>query len=514
MISRRSFLQAGAAVALGGAGMGTAGDGLVRAAPATAARSRSGTWDRLRQALHGDLVRPGDKNYDLARQLALASFDRIRPQGVAYCADARDVQTCLRFVQDNSLPLAVRSGGHNFGGWSTGEGLVLDVSRLNHVRAGRGTVTLGTGAQAIDTLAALERRNVQVAAGICPTVCPGGFIQGGGVGWHTRKFGMACDLLVSAQVVLADGRVVRCSAESEPDLFWALRGGTGGNFGVVTEFEVRHIPMPRLTNYNVAWTWDDAIKVIPAYQQWIIDGPDDLGANMTVQLNDAAPGKVPLVYVWGAWLGEPGELKRHLDALVAAVGRRPTGRTAETLPYGKAMRQVWDCADKTDEQCHRVGYNPEAVLPRFGYGVDRGRLTDRAMPEPAVAEALAVFDSDRRPGQYRYLTFFAFGGRANRVPRTATAYVHRTSQYYIGFTAGLPGGSPGEEDRLAAEDWGARGFALADRNSNGETFQNFPDPRISDWRAAYYAENYPRLVEVKRRYDPHGLFRYAQAIGR
>lgn len=170
-------------------------------------------------------------------------------------------------------------------------------------------------------------------------------------------------------------------------------------------------------------------------------------------------------------------------------------------------------ADKTPEQRHWVGHNPEAMIPRQHYSVDRSRMIEQEMPSSGIDEMLTVFDGDRRAGQVRLLSFFALGGQVNRVPRTATAYVHRDTQYYLAYWLGLDHDMPDDEDRAAAEAWADEGFDVIDRYSSGESYQNFIDPRLENWQQAYYAENYPRLVAAKRRYDPHGFFRFAQSIG-
>jgi FAD/FMN-containing dehydrogenase len=345
---------------------------------------------------------------------------------------------------------------------------------------------------------------------MCPTVSAGGFVSGGGFGWLTRRYGMASDHVLAAQVVLADGRVVRCSESVEPDLFWALRGAGGGNFGVITEYEMRPRRVPSIVSFHLRWPWDAAQAVIDAWQRWVIDGPDDLGSALSVT---AAGGDPATVDVAGAWLGDPATLERHLDELVGEAGCRPEIRTVQQDSYLDTMMAAFGLAGTTAAQRQWAGQNPDAVIPRQHFAVDRSVLVDRPIPLPGIGEVLAAFEREPRPGQVRLLSFFALGGQVNRVPRTASAYVHRDAQFYLAFWVGLDRDLPAEGDRHAAQAWANDGFAVIDRYSGGEAYQNFIDPALSGWREAYYGENYARLAEVKRTYDPHGFFRFAQSIG-
>ncbi|MEV6800341.1 FAD-binding protein [Micromonospora rifamycinica] len=506
-MSRRFVLKAAAtgvaSVALGG----------VMSPLVWAASTSTVPWSVLRACLDGDLVLPADPGYDQAKQLAGAQYDGISPQAVAFCTSADDVRTCVLFAQDNDLPVALRSGGHSPGGFSTGTGLVVDVSRMNSVSVGTGTVTIGAGVQQVDALAALAPQGLALAGGLCPTVGAAGFIQGGGFGWLTRRYGMACDHLVSAQVVLANGCVVTCSEQEESDLFWAIRGGCGGNFGVVTSFEVTPIQITRLVNFTLTWPGANAGDVLAAWQDWMIDGPVELGSGISIQTADAAPGFVPQVIMFGAWQGTTASLDVLLDALVTAVGAAPSTRTVQDLTYRDAMMQRYNCSDKTVEQCHRVGTSPAAVLPRFNYLAERGRMFSAAIPATGISAIMAAYAADPVAGHSRAIHVAGFGGEANAVARTATAYVHRDAEFTLSFSDGLPTSTPSASDQAVTLDWVGNGFTALDPYSNGETYQNFTDKYLDSWRSAYYAENYPRLVTVKQSYDPHRFFTYAQAVG-
>ncbi|MGO4753040.1 FAD-binding oxidoreductase, partial [Streptomyces sp. 2MCAF27] len=232
MATRRQILRGGAA----GLALAAAAPVL---GPVTSAVADASTadWSGLRKRLGGDLVLPSDSGYAQAKQVYFSMYDSSSPAAVAYCESTADVRLCLAFAQHHDLPAVPRSGGHSFGGYSTTPGLVIDVSRLRSITPGDTTTALGPGVQTVDALAALAPYGQALASGLHGSVAAGGFVHGGGIGWQTRSFGVACDALVSAEVVLADGRTVICSADEHPDLFWALRGGGGGNFGIVTRYE-------------------------------------------------------------------------------------------------------------------------------------------------------------------------------------------------------------------------------------------------------------------------------------
>jgi FAD/FMN-containing dehydrogenase len=477
------------------------------------ARAADPPWDELRKQLTGELVLPADVRYEQAKQLAFAQYDSINPAAVAYCASAQDVCACLQFAQHHGVLVTPRAGGHSHTGYSTSTGLIIDVSRLSSVEVGTSTVSVGGGIKQVDAVAALEGTGLVLPGGMHPTVSAGGFLQGGGYGLLTRSAGMACDHIKSAEVVLADGRIVRCSADSEPDLFWAIRGGGGGNFGIVTEYELVPEQLTRMVNFTLSWPSAAAAAVLAAWPAWVVDSPRELGTSLTIGFADAAPGAEPVVSVTGGWTGAVAGLDQSLDALAALVGQPPATRSVEELSYRDAMMHWYGCSDKTVAQCHRVGDTPDAVLPRGAYLRTRNRLFREPLPASGVDEILAAFDADRKAGHRRALNGAAFGGQANEPSRTSTAYVHRDSEYMLVLANALATPTPAPEEQAAAEAWVDNGFAAWEPYANGESYQNIPDPVLTDWRSAYYGENYARLADVKHRYDPDSVFRFAQAVG-
>lgn len=505
MVNRRSFLVgAGGAAAL--AATGLSGSAVARAAPGVG-------WDRLGRYLAGRLVLPSDAGYSTAKQLYLAQFDDVFPQAIAYCASPWDVSLCLRFAEWHGVPVAVRSGGNCAGGYSTKpDSLVIDVSGLNDIAVGRGGVRMGPGAQLVDITDTLGSRGLAIADGYCPTVAAGGFLQGGGVGPFTRHMGVATDSVTSAQVVLADGRLVTASPYEHPDLFWALRGGGGGNFGVVTSYEITPTPLGLLDTTTLFWPYDQAVELFDGWSQWQADVPWSIGSALLITLLDAAEGNVPVVSLFMGSADTSGVLDREVQRLISLVGRPPVQQRPVRAPYQKIMMGFYVCDDKTVEQCHRTGTVPGAQLPRMEYGIWRSRLFSDPIPHEGWTKVVEVFDTERQAGQMRQLQVVTMGGKANTVPRGATAFVHRDTIFSAAFLASNATGPVPQEAVASAEHFADAGFNVIDPYSNGETYLNFYDPRLKDWKGGYYAENYPKLTRVKHAYDPYDRFNFAQSV--
>jgi FAD/FMN-containing dehydrogenase len=504
VISRRTLLSAGTA----------AGLALVPAAPVAAEGSATTPWSQLASKLSGKLVLPTDPYYTVARQVELGQFDSVNPQAVAYCTSAADVSVCVRFAQDNGVRTAVRSGGHNYGGWSTTPGMIIDVSRLNAVTVqSASSVEIGPGAQNVNILNALAPHHLVVSEGGCPTVCAGGFLQGGGFGFLTRPTGMACDAMTSAQVVLADGRVVTTSEKQNPDLFWAIRGGGGGNFGIVTKFTVTPHSGDQMAISNLIFPYDRMADVLDGVARWLVDAPRTIGGGAYVVQPDAAPGSVPQANVFLASRGTPTELAGEAARLLALTGA-PLQRQDGVMTYQQLMMMIFGCATLTEAQCQRSEKTPEGTLSRPAYGLERTRMGSEPYSASGWADVMTAFDANRRAGQARYLDFHFFGGAANDLSRTATAYVHRDSLFSVNYRVLI--NDPAQvtdEAKAVANTWIDNGFATIDPLSNGETYQNWMDPSLTDWKTSYYAENYARLSRIKAKYDPNRFFCFPQSIG-
>jgi FAD/FMN-containing dehydrogenase len=478
-------------------------------------------WDALdRELSTRKLVRPGDPGYGTAKLLFDPKFDSISPAGIAYCAVPGDVSACLAFARKFELKVAARSGGHSYGGWSTTSGLVIDVSRMSRVKvnAAAGTAAVGAGTLLIDLYDQLAAHGLAVPGGSCPTVGVAGLALGGGVGVVGRKFGLTCDNVVGVQIVTADGVVHDTSAGSDPDLFWACRGGGGGSFGVVTSFTLRTHPVPDLVLFYLQWPWSAAASVIDAWQRWAPAAPDDLWSNLHLA---AGPGITPQLSVGGTYAGSVSGAQSLLSKLYAAAGSAPPGPFVQSEGYLTTMLVEAGCSSLSVAQCHLPSQNPAGQLgrpPEYAKSDFYTKPLSAAGISTLLAQVEKMQQVNGASGASGGVAFDAFGGAINRVSPAATAFAHRDAlflaQYSTGWTPppGHPDAGKGTapvENQLA---W-LRSFHAAMRPfASGQAYQNYADPDLADWQRAYYGANYPRLQRVKAAVDPADVFRFPQSI--
>ncbi|MCH0566129.1 MULTISPECIES: FAD-binding oxidoreductase [unclassified Streptomyces] len=465
-------------------------------------------WTALAGDLDGTLVRPGDADWQSARQLYNTRFDSLRPAAVAYVAHADDIRTTLTHARAHGVAVSIRNGGHSYAGWSSGDGrLVIDVSRLDTVRASGATAVVGAGAKLIDVYRALAAKGATIPAGSCPTVGVSGLALGGGHGVVSRAYGLTCDSLTGATLVTADGTRLTADATDHTDLFWALRGAGNGNFGVVTELRFRTHPAPQAVTAYLSWPWSRAAAVLEAWQEWGPSQPDEIWS--ALHLANYTAG-TPTVTVSAFSLGTYGELQNAVDRLASRVGANAASVSLRRRSYEEAMEIYAGCSAFTDDdQCHlpgpTPGRSPQGALHRETY-TGRSDLFDRSVPATGVRALLAQVKNVRGGSGTVMLT--ALGGEVNRVPPTATAFVHRRSRMLAQYIASWHAGTDG----TAARSWLTAAHDAMRPYASGAAYQNYTDPTLKDWRTAYYGAAATRLTQVKRQYDPDRVFSYPQAL--
>ncbi|WP_424536967.1 FAD-binding oxidoreductase [Sphaerisporangium viridialbum] len=505
-LDRRSFLRGSAIAATvvaggcvdTGAAARTATGTLVGTAAGMTARTgpSPSDWTSLGRGLAGRLIRPGDAAYDAARRLYNPSFDGIRPAAVAYCANPSDVAECLAFARRLRVPVTSRSGGHSYAGWSSGTGLVVDVSRMNGVRATSGRAVVGAGAQLVDVYDRLASHGVSIPGGSCPTVGIAGLTLGGGIGVVARKYGLTCDALESLQIVTADGRVLTCDADHEPELYWASRGGGGGNFGVAVSFTFRTHATRDVTLFFLHWPWSRARKAVAAWQAWAPHEPDAMWSNLHLTQDPALD-----LQIGGLYLGSRADCERRLEPLIAKIGAQPSTRYVTQTSYRNAMMIEAGCSTRTVSQCHRPGSLPgqtaDGRFPRDAFSA-KSHMAYRPLSASGIG---ALVEQTARPGRHAVL-LDALGGAVGRVRPGATAFPHRTALFSVQYYAHMAG----------AATWLRGAHAAMAPHFGDHAYVNYIDPALPAWRQAYYGANAGRLAKVKAAYDPGRLFRFPQAI--
>ncbi|MBC9728116.1 FAD-binding oxidoreductase [Streptomyces sp. TRM68367] len=466
------------------------------------------TWSGLARDLDGSLIRPGDAHWNTARQLYNTRFDALRPAAVAYVAHPDDIRTALSYARTHGIRVSIRNGGHSYAGWSSGNGrLILDVSRLNRIRASAGSAVVGAGAKLIDVYRAVTAKGVTIPAGSCPTVGVCGLTLGGGHGVASRAYGLTCDSLTQATLVTADGKLVTANAQENKDLFWALRGAGNGNFGVVTELQFRTHPAPQGVSAYVTWSWAKAAAVIRAWQEWGPEQPDEIWSSLYFA---NASGGTPTVTVSAFSLGTYGELQDALDRLADRIGGRPVNVSLRRRSYEESMEVFAGCsAFATDAQCHlpgaTPGRSPQGALGRETYAA-RSDFFDRSLSAAGIRTLLSQIRGVRGGSGTIQLT--ALGGAVNRVSPTATAFVHRRSRMLAQYIASWRAGTSG----TTAQSWLTSAHKAMRPYASGAAYQNYTDPTLGDWRRAYYGDAAARLAKVKQQYDPDRFFTYPQAL--
>lgn len=495
MVSRRGFLRAGAGAgsalaldALFGQGLGCSADSDVANA------LNNGSLERL---LPGKVLRAGATDYDKFTTPWNLRWVGKRPkaQAIVRAQTPEDVKLAVRWAREHSVPLVPRSGGHSYGGYSTSEGIVLDVSQMRSVsfEQSSGQATLGGGVRNADVYAALPAFGATLTHGRCKQVGVAGLVLGGGVGFNMRRLGLTSDQLVSTELVTADGELVRCSATENPDLFWAVRGAGGGNFGVHTSFRMQTYEAKPLVIFNYLWS-EKLEPVLRALCDVLFDAPRELGAKLSVSAKPSASGAPVLgISLLGQFAGKRADLAALLAPVFAIASPSTSGaafeREAEYWPGQEAL---------SDEGL------PEFANERSHYCI-----------KPLSDEALALVFEKLRAWPQTSLGVawkgFVTGGAIRDVPASATAFVHRSD--WMLSTIELNWTHDDSAQAVARSNAWVDEFhdAMAPHTSQ-ESYQNFIDDAQKDWKYAYHGANLERLVRVKRAVDPTNFFRFAQSI--
>lgn len=449
----------------------------------------------LEDAIRGSVLYRGGKGFATAAHVYNERFDGVLPDAVARPLDADDVRKAVQWLVGRGMPTRPRSGGHSYAGYSTLRGgVVLDLRNLRGMTLDRrsGTVTIGVSAQLIDVYAALNGHGVTIPAGSCPSVGIGGHALGGGMGLVGRAFGLTSDNVIGARIVTADGRLRDIDRHGDPDLLWALRGGGGGNFGVVTDLTVRIHEVPSSASwFVVTWPWSSASAALDAWLHWAPHAPDSLTSVFHLETG-------PRVLVAGQYLGAAADLARLLAPLQGVGGATVS---AGLQDYFGLMVRWAGCLGRSPASCHTVGTSAGGALERASFDAKSDYI---AKPLSAAGREVLIGAIEQRgaePGSAAIL-FDSYGGAINRIDSNATAFVHRDSLACIQYLSYNGGGG-----WLTATHSRMRPYV------SGFAYQNYIDPDLGDWRHAYYGANYRRLVEVQRAVDPHHYFNFPQAVG-
>jgi FAD/FMN-containing dehydrogenase len=435
-------------------------------------------------SIRGPLFRPGDERYDTARKIFNAMIDRY-PALIVRCEGVADVIAAVNFARDHDLLLAVRGGGHSAPGFSMCDGgLVIDLSSMKSVRVDpvRRTARAEGGATWADFDHETQAFGLACTGGIATTTGIAGLTLGGGLGYLNRKYGLACDNLISADVVTADGRLLTVNAAENSDLFWALQGG-GGNFGVVTSFEYQVHPVGPVFAGVVVWPFERAREVLRFYREFSLQAPDELRLDIICGTSPLGPS----VAIIACWCGSIEEGERVLVPLrafgppvldtIAAVPYKTIQGLLESMGYGPGQYHYWKSSFLTE-------------------------LSDAAID--AIVGAYQP-----TPTPMCVMTVEHMGGAISRVAPTDTAFSNRHPQYsYLAIGVAID-----PADSAAVTNWARKQFDAVRPYLEDGVYVNYmeDDEGMARLRSAY-GVNYERLIAIKAKYDPGNLFRLNQNI--
>jgi hypothetical protein len=448
-------------------------------------------WQDLTAALKGEVVLPGSPRYDEVRTPQIPRFHDVRPQAVVLCRTPEDVVETIAFARRAGIEVAIRSGGHDFAGRSTGHGVVLDLTPMRSLEVSDALATVGPGFRLGDLYAALAQHEVTIPAGCGATVGIGGQALGGGLGLLGRSRGLTSDQMVAAEVVLADGRVVEADEQRHEDLFWALRGAGARGLGVVTRLMLRTAPEPAATSFHLEWPYERASALIAAWQEWSPTGPDGLAASLLVTVGGEA-GTDPLVHLFGSMIGSETDTGALLDEFVSVAGADPVSSERAHMRYGSLKNYLAERGpgDQEDED---------------GRPYMKSEFFRAPLPVGAVEALVEHFAQERRPGEARKLDFMPWGGAYNRVPADATAFPHRDELFLLEHSVVVPAGFDAAATE-AGRAWLSDSWELVHPSGSGGVYANFPDTDLPDEHRAYWGDNLERVRRVKEKYDPEGVF--------
>ena len=447
-------------------------------------------WNELAHHLKGPLIRPGERDFAKLAATWNLRYSNIRtPSGIARCTSPEDVRVCLQWAQAHKLPLVARSGGHSYAGYSTTPGLMIELKLMDSLSFddATGKTTVGGGARNQTLYDALPGKHSSVTHGRCSYVGVGGLVLGGGIGFNMRLHGLLIDQLLETDLMTASGKLLRCNTQENADLFWASRGGGGGNFGINTSFTFQTFPVGKVTVFDITWT-EKLDELLPSAMEVLAAMPDRLGCKLSVNQKAGKPMKIQLL---GQLLGWPGEVRKLLAPLYRLAS--PSDELVKAVDY-------WDAQKK------HLG---EDGSPEYSH--ERSRYAFHALGRAACRTILKHMR--KWPGTSYQSTWklFLMGGAVSKMSSTATAYSHRAATSVT--SVELNWTEQDSPKQMALNDlWLARFHDAMAEFTSDECYQNFIDDSQRNYLRAYYGKNLERLVAIKRSVDPANVFHHPQSI--
>jgi len=435
------------------------------------------------KGLTGKVIWPYDPEYEQARQEYNRAINAY-PIAIVYCYNKQDVANAIRWSEKHQVRLRIRSGGHNYDGYSTGTGkLVIDTTLMNDIDVDtiNDVVKVQAGTRLRKLYEILYEHGYAFPGGTCPTVAISGLVLGGGIGLSTRYLGLTLDSLLEVEMVDAKGNIIVANQQCYPDLFWALRGAGGGNYGVVTSFTFQlKKKVDKITLFQLKWNNNRPARLIflSVWQEWLEDLDRRMSAFGRVYKQGA--------YLFGFFYGKPAEASKILEPFLSIPGI-----TFENIEYVDFIEAVNTIAN---------------TYPKSEKFTDTGRFMYKHLCEDELRKLINILD--HAPTDYNsFIKIYSLGGAVSDVIKSKTAFYYRKAKYIMAIS------SDWEENDEAPinEAWVAEGFEYIKKLTFG-SYVNFPYSKLKDYEMAYYGQYVEVLQSIKSKYDPCNVFSFPQSI--
>lgn len=445
--------------------------------------------------IKGKIVYPWSPGYDHARK----DFNDVYPaypEAIVYAVNYQDVRLSLQLAREQNLWTAIRSGGHSLAGYSVCDGLVIDMSEINNVfvDVSKKTVTVDAGCTFDKLFPIIEMYGLHVPGGGCPSVAVAGYMQGGGYGMTSRMYGMQCDNVIQVTVMLASGKIVVANEMQNEDLFWAVRGGTGGNFGVLLNITYQLHTLGDIYGAKIEWVIDDnldnASQALFVMQQSYLTPATYPNLGIETILSTDTDGLMKIFFCC-TWIGSVEDFENALQPLLSVPTANVVLRTEGG--YSKVNSDVLEGTP---------------VLPPNVKAYSRSAYIERFLSQADWKNVLTFFQS--APNKFTMVDMECYGGAINEHPEGWNAFVHRNVTMDFFCDAFF---NKQTDDQKENEIWLEKFFEFMRQYSNGHSYQNYPNRLQEDFRWAYWGKYYSRLVSIKSKYDPENFFHYQQSIG-
>lgn len=446
--------------------------------------------------LTGVVVLPNQKEYEKSRLVSnYYTSKNSYPEAIVYCTSSQDVQNAVKWALCKKVPVRIRSGGHNHEGFSTGKGLIIDVSKMKKVEVNQTTniATLQPGITGGELYSLLYKEGLTQVGGTCADVGISGLVLTGGIGPLLRKHGLTCDTLIALEMVTAEAEIIHVTKDNEyKDLFWACRGGGGGNFGIVTSIVLQVYPAKKVTWFNIGWDWSQPFEeIIRTWQQLFDDGDKKWFSHIDIwakQFPSEKLKKQPLK-VLGVYYGTPEEAKKDLEPLLK-IGQ-PKEQTIKLIDWVQAIKEF--------EESTAVFLTDK---PEYK---STGAYAMKPLPKEAIKIIVDTLKNSQSP--LLNVLLFSMGGACADLPPTDSAYYYRKAPFFLDYS--IQWLKESEDKKQIAELDALRTkllpFTVGDYVGN-------PDRSLEDYLKVYFGDNAERLRSVKRKYDPNNLFQFEQGI--